>query len=444
LPRKYDGTFILDANYDHNSIVEALIASIGKPFTNKNAGQLTSLCGPRGIFLDNKTFIVLALNPGFHPAAIMFNHVYKKWSGDPVQCGTTPSGLASDAHATAAIIADAQGYLHVFYGCHSDNIYPIKHSKSTNPKDISAWTTKTNLTSTQAPAPTYPWPIRVSNGDLYLFFRESCGSGTWARECYTKSVDNGETWSAAVQVIDFGDGYSIYHANWELFAGSPDKVWVAWTKHCWPPGSEKREDVYCAYLNLSDGKMYSPGGTDLGTTIDLAEADANCKAFESGASTASLPCHIHVNASGYPHIVFVHEVGAEYRYKYARWTGAAWSVVTIQDYNAGSQVALADFIINGSTIDMWLGFPTLPNLGESTASYGNIVQFRSTDSGVTWKFYRLIADGRFLGSPYYNPEVIKDCASLLKMVFTNLNTYFSAWQSDAQNYMFAWGDEGFV
>lgn len=452
MPRKYDGTFILDANYDHNSIVDAILAIVGKPFSYECNGQIEQQNRPRGVFLDNKTFITF-YKQNFHPVVSMFNHVYKQWSG-PVQCGTTPQEAAIDGHASPCIIDDAQGYLHVFFGCHDMHGFGIKHSKSTNPKDISSWTVMSDLVGDSHP--TYPNALRDPNGTLWLVYRDTALGYYQARITYIKSTDNGSTWTSPRYIIGpFTGQKTIWFAATFLQEGSPQKIHIIWTY--WDYTEARRHAVYHAYLNCSDDHMYSQNGTDLGTEISEAEGDTYCTVYNSGTLN-EMALTVKLTGANVPYILFCREVSAsDYRYSFTKWTGSAWSTpINLFPNNVGSIVACADMIItDANNIEIYLGIPTMPLFPSVTSAYGDILKMVSDDAGVTWITERILCSGRLFGTPLYNPEVIgfkaADRHAELKVVFAGLNPGdihnlggSVHWCKKAHVPIFGWGEDGFV
>src|SRR5690606_1263304 len=73
--------------------------------------------------------------------------------------------LANDDHGHPALVRDADGYIHCFFGSH---VNAQKYSVSTAPDDISGWTQRPDITGSY----TYPRAVLVG-ATIHLFLRES-------------------------------------------------------------------------------------------------------------------------------------------------------------------------------------------------------------------------------------------------------------------------------
>ncbi len=135
-------------------------------------------------------------------------------------------GLGKDAHGNPSICIDANGYIHIFYGCHSRN---MRHAKSTKPYDIDNWSEQSPPTSRA----TYPQSIRMADGTICLFYRAGGHMEPWTLHT---STDNGATWSDGQKVI-------------EMRLDPPDKLAAAYASIV--PGA-KGKTIHCFWVHKDD------------------------------------------------------------------------------------------------------------------------------------------------------------------------------------------------
>ena len=376
---------------------------------------------PAATYHNSKTFIVWQ-GSNLDPYAIEYDHSTKTWSSI-YQVGTNP--LGSDAHGSPSLLRDSSGYLHVFYGCHGtstcsgDNCY-IQHAKSTNTDDVSSWTDKGNIGPTYA---TYPKPVLI-NSDIYIFFRRWTTGTDHFVEAYIKSTDGGESWGSYNDIIDFGGGAAIYSGVAE--AEGTSKIHISWCYHDYDVGT--RLHAYHAYLDLSDMHMYSMDGTDLGTTISKTEADAHCRAFDSGTSGTNI-VRVHVDSSGTPYIIFLHNDGG-WKYKFTKWNGSSWDTpVTI---TSTDDVNSFDFIVHSSSnIELYL-------TSSGSAGKGGDIEKWAWD-GSSWSKVTTVMSESDTNYPLSYPSIVFGYNSELKVIFSEVHSDYST-----PLRVFAYGDNGIV
>lgn len=353
---------------------------------------------PAAAYYNNKTYVVWQAGTGFDPYIIYYDHSSGEWS-QAYQVASNP--LSADDHGAPCVLIDNNGYVHVFYGCHNS---ALKHAKSNSPEDISAFTVQANVTSNAS----YPKPIRDGN-DIYMFYRKSAGGAAYP-ECYRKSPDNGSTWGAENTIINSpAAGGRVYVGHVER-TGS--EIHLAW---CYASNGVDRYNIYHAYLNTSDGKMYAMDGTDLGTTITEAEANTDCKVVDSGADDASFPS-LHLDASGFPWLIYVKGSGVSFDFYHTRWNGAAWTApvsITSTDHLQN----YSDFIIN-STTDVVAYLTT-----SGQAGWGGDIQ-KWTWNGAAWGSGGTILSEATSGKQLNGPIVPFNFQSSLELVFCQNDVSF--------------------
>jgi len=384
---------------------------------------------PRGVYFNDKTFVTYQ-GTGLDPYAIEYDHATKTWSA-PTQIGVNP--LVADHHGVPSIFRNDAGYLFAFYGCHDS---AVQWAKTTNTDDISAWNDLGGLGASH----TYPIVEKDTAGNLYLFLRGNLG-GNNGPAVYFKSTDappdSGDTWGAENIIIDFtGAGVGepiIYLGNVDHEAGTPEKIHMAWqwydySLHGW-------YNVYHAYLNLTDGHMYSIDGTDLGTTITFAEAEANCKVHDTGAVNVGYFPKVHVFA-GIPYVIWNEYDGANAGFFFSYWTGAAWTApqkIVALDYTTERPNSF-DFIVNSATdIEAYL---TTSGLSDA---YGGDIEKWDWD-GTNWTKDLTILTECESGVTLNTPQVVYGFDPDLKVIFGQFDAYDYTTPLD----VYAYGDSGFV
>lgn len=346
---------------------------------------------PSAVYYNGKTYIVWQGDAGYDPYIICYDHATDTWA-DAVKVGTNP--LAADDHGAPVILIDDSGYIHVFYGCHHTN---LKYAKSDNPEDITAWTAQADPTGSCS----YPHVI-PDNGDIHLTYRHTTGAqGNWA---YRFSNDNGASWGAETIIIeiDLLATDSIYAYTPQLHGTKLHIIWRYYT------AAEGPRDLFHAYLELTDNHMYSMDGTDLGTSITKAEADANCLVVDSGAFDMRMMA-LHLDGDGYPYIIYCIETVAAFDHRFTRWTGSEW-VASETIAETDEALNSMDFILHSATsITAFL-------VGSGAAGRGgDIVKW--SWNGTSWTEVKTILSEAEAGMPLKDPKVVINYDDELKLVF---------------------------
>lgn len=375
-----------------------------------NAPGMSYLNYPQAIYYNGITYAAWQGGDNtFDPYIATYTHATKTWSA-AVKIADSP--LTNDSHGSPALCIDSDGVIHAFYGSHDS---AQKHAKSDNPEDISAWTVQADAVIAGA---TYPQPIADGN-NIWLFYRQGDSSlGKWS---YKKSEDKGATWGAEIRIIDF---YTV--AGYSVYAGIVEHDTVNGRFHigwCYRHGVLDRRNIYHAYLNTSDSKMYSMDGTDLGTTITKAEGDASCIVSNSGTYTLQSPA-LHLDSNGYPYLLWPQDSATGFNTRFTRWTGSAWA--TIDNITQPDNWSVSDFILYSSTrIEAYL---TVANNSEATG--GDIERWDW--NGSTWTKRLTIMYASFNNRPLLGPLIPfnfdEDCKLFFSqfvddMVTADLKTY---------------------
>jgi len=367
-------------------------------FANTGISQpVNFICYPSALCYNGKTYIVFQ-GDSLDPYATSFTHSSDTWA-TAVKVATNP--LGSDDHGAPAICIDANDKLHVFHGCHNT---AMQHELADAAESIAAWTSQADPTGADA---TYPKAV-ASGANIYLFYRKHV-SATHKKWCLKVSADNGASWGAESDIIDFSSGTWIYLGHTELDAA---KIHMAW---CYMDASASlRYNIYHAYYNTADAKMYAMDGTDLGTTISKAEADANCLVVNSGTDVTNHPS-LHVDSGNKPWIIYVQGVydSGLFTLYHTRWTGAAWST-PVAICTTDNQWNFADFIITSTTnVDAYV--TAKGELGRG----GDIERFNW--DGTSWTKKAIIYAETYADCALGNPMVPLSFDSEIKMVFCQVD-----------------------
>jgi hypothetical protein len=304
---------------------------------------------PFAHYFNGKTYIAYA-GATDHPYILTYNHSTKDFS-TPIRCGTNPN--PQDRHQQPTCFVDKDGYIHVFHGCHNS---PVLYSRSTNAEDISAWTVKwTDVTSPIASG-TYPKVFQKSNGTIYLFYRNSV-----AHHCYRTSSDGGNTWSEEVVVIQ-------NYYNYGSIAMVNDIIYCTFA-YAASSGAYDRKNIVYFYCDIN-GVWRNISGTE--KTLPINPSD--CLVFDVGSLSTSDPSISIFGGSPYLAWGVIDESNpSTITYKFAKWGGASWTVITVTSGAIGYVFARATIdVISASVIHVYINKET------------SVEKWISSDGGATW------------------------------------------------------------
>ncbi len=259
-----------------------------------------------------------------------------------------------DRHNYASIVVAPDGRLVVFQTDHLEESdgYAIMVYKSPQSGTIrGTWSSQELWDGLNQPS--YPTILRVEDS-IYLFIRRKVESThrVWQ---FSKSTDNGETWSEPRTIIDTEeledgqDGYQaegfdeIYAVGRKYFDAANHRIPISW--HLAGDGSHNKfnKNMYVAYLDTRDDQMYGPNGTPLGDFIDLAEMNdpatqclVEATPSQRGKYTAGLVDFVHqVSVADDGNFLvaynFMDEPKNRQRLRYGKWTGTSWRVGSIEE-----------------------------------------------------------------------------------------------------------------
>lgn len=409
--------------------------SILKPYFVDDAMFQCELMWERGEYYNGKTYICYQ-NDELDPYIIFYNHNRQYWS-EPVKVGDNP--LTADAHGTPSMIVDFAGYIHVFWGSHSGT-GQAKHSKSTNPEDISAWTAKADMPP--GASATYPHVVKTATR-IYYFYRDTVGADTTYD--YVYSNDNGESWSSENTAVSGGSGWGNYQGN-AVYDSLNNRIYIIWT--FFNNGNASRTQWnYIAYLDVASGSMVSMGGNNMGPTIDLAEACAYCDLADAGSGNKADNAIIRLNSAKTPYVLFtIYNSSNHWIPYFTKWTGAAWSTPVNVIHQKASALERDFLLVSDSILEAYITInPVPPGYGGSVPISGPVDLYISADAGATWFYNRTILNQPLEGLRSKGARVIGNFQTDLKIIIQPAHDVF--YGTEIFNWgsmMYAWGDNGFV
>jgi len=304
-----------------------------------------------------------------------FDHTTKLWA-DSVQVYT--EGEANN-HAASCIFVDSSGYIHVIGGEYTGAADGLKHYKSTNPEDISAWGDAGTIENVEAL--TLPYALVRDNGDIWLFSRDKHGAND-SRTALNISTDDGANWQTMKHIID-SDERPYFGGAVEDDSGN---IWIAWT-HSNAGGSS--ENTYCAKcVGAASGTWKAADDTVVTAPFDGTEAETCVAATASNSET--FPVDITL-VDDKPLIVYNDDTGVagDWTLKTAKWSGSAWSTHTVYQHSyypteAAWSYLTAELYSTSGTSNVTCYFV----VGEGSSGEwnygGDILAYASTDAGSTW------------------------------------------------------------
>lgn len=236
---------------------------------------------------------------------------------------TLHAAFEIDAHTGPALCRRASdGKWLAVYTKHNNT--PINLKVSTNADDPSAWGVAASLDAQLGGTRYTDVQLhQLSNGTLFLFYRDEPSAGTDSRWCYSTSTDGGTTWAAQTILYRIASNRS-YVITWK--APGSDLIHFVATNDS-GGGFTKLGHFRMDGITLARTKS---DGTTISSALPLVFADLT-QAY-SGTSGV-FPLNIAFTAEGYP-VVATRDDGTLNNI-YTRWNGSAWSSVILGSCGTG-------------------------------------------------------------------------------------------------------------
>ena len=343
----------------------------------------------------NKTFYCWAGSDGSDYMKIKLRTFF---NGSEIYGNTkTLSGTGNqDYHDYPTMIQADDGRLLVFYADHNWDLRMYRANVAS-----SIWDGWTSSVATYDNAG-YPMPVKSANGDIYVFYRKSfyphigdVNVSSHKIFRYIKSTDNGVTWQSPKTIIDFNqsdDLNNIYAAqvvHAQAAGNYPERFVFSWTRAGFNPNPDpqdpgsynaRHDDLFFAYMRISDGKMFSASHQNLGSQVDDSDftktmvVDTPTPVADQWAIGHFMLADSN-SSDGYPLIVYPrYWQSGNVNIFAARWTGSSWNTGIGMNLPANSGVG--DLEQTGP--NHYLAFIRDGNDGEK------IVKRATYDGGQTW------------------------------------------------------------
>jgi hypothetical protein len=287
----------------------------------------------------NKTFVTWM---GARSQAIVkaLDHSTHKWSEDKV------AGIPTfiDKHNYPGMLQGRDGRIYIFYGCHNST---MRMTVSSQPSSIDGeWKDQFIDAAERA---SYPAPVITSEGNFYVFYRDTRKTNGYADDRpyqYVKSTDNGNTWTRHMAVDPFprttDNMCEVYNGKvtyQPAMNNQPAKIHLAWTIAGEKAGKHAHatygRNVYYAWLNPANDHLYNIKGKDLGTSITNDDLDKECLVLDTGipekGHLAGLQVSVNYRDNGYPLIYFDNQLAGGPGS--ATWNGSGWEFSQIGQRN---------------------------------------------------------------------------------------------------------------
>lgn len=322
-------------------------------------------------------------------------------SGNRLGSVTLTGTTQVDDHDNPGIMVRASdSKILAFYSAHNatDEYYK---GISTSANDASAFTSSNLDSQLGGSIYSYANPFQLTgeaNTPIYLFYRS--GGAYW-----TKSTDDGVTWSTGVQFITGTNSDRVYvkfakngtdRIDCLYSTGNPDEVVSA--------------SLYHAYYQ--GGTWHKTDGTVLGTTFDIANGSQVWDGSTAAGEGWNLD--IQIDGSGNPHClisVFPTSLAADHRYRYCKWSGSAWSAVEV--CTAGAKLGSSQGYSGGATFDPD-DVTKIFCSRETGDGIHQLWRYTTSDGGANWSGTQLTSGGVY---PRFRPYVIRGQTSEPRLAY---------------------------
>lgn len=331
------------------------VSSYGNVTTIADQATVTGIYGLTTGFYDktaNKTFVTW-MGESSHPYVQAYDHAEAVWS-DAQQVGTNPT---QDWHNSPSLTQLKDGRLMVTHPQHYETA-PFKIAISPEPNsmagELSDWKDREVK---EAPAAAYPKPVRLANGDIYIFYRETSKYVYEEKDLYADdrpiqyvwSENNGESWKSSKSVVgdialgSWGDSdnFNEIYLGQVRYDEKRDHVHLVWTlAGGGPKGPNNHDsyhkDVYYAYFEPSIQEFYclsEEGAVSMGKAINKNDMRV-CRVEDTGQpnNNGYQPYAVDYvqivqwDSDGNPLVGYhLNQVSNEGIVRVAVWTGTAWS-----------------------------------------------------------------------------------------------------------------------
>ena len=306
---------------------------------------------PQSVYLNDKVHIVFnaggqigapAKSPT-KPMAVTYDPLSRKFS----EVVTLGPGKR-DHHYGPVIWADENDYLHVLFGCHkTTGTHLISKQPGSIGSSLDSWDTGAQI----AGGISYPAVFNIHHNQELIYYRTGGHTSSWT---YRISDDNGKTWSGpAGDVTDMDIKGRTEWSSYQTQLPSRDGKFlhVAFItyddnksddpKRFYNPrygqavANGWKYNLYYIKIDLATHDVTNFAGESMKTPIDIDQADAKCRIWDTKWRGAGVPPTIALDENGEP--AFLHVLSEDtlrdHRYYYVRRAEGKWKQTPVARSN---------------------------------------------------------------------------------------------------------------
>ncbi|MDB5262593.1 MAG: neuraminidase, partial [Adhaeribacter sp.] len=211
----------------------------------------------------------------------------KKW-----EVKRTPyRGNVKDAHNAISIMADGDGYLHISWDHHNNQ---LRYSRSVAPGSLEL-TPKMAMTGQDEDRVTYPEFHRLPGGDLLFIYRDGgSGNGNLVLNRYNRQE---KKWTRLHDVLIDGEGQR--NAYWQAYVDQKGTIHVSWV---WRESPDVASNHDLGYARSPDGGKSWQKSTGENYVLPIKEATAEYAVKIPVKSELINSTSMYADARGRPYI----------------------------------------------------------------------------------------------------------------------------------------------
>jgi hypothetical protein len=315
-----------------------------------------------------------------------------------------------DDHSCPALIVRPDGRIVAMYSTHAQEP-TLRFRVTRRPDDVSEWGDEQMFTTAEGSRVTFPTLIHLANendgkGRLLAFFR---GLNNRGMPSLAHSDDAGHTWQTDGVFLQWPEKRTPYV---KYVSDGRAAVHFAFT-------DGHRIDFNNALFHacFRDGQLWRTNGERIGSFADgISSAQQPTEIFRCNPDSVAMISDLEIDAKGWPCVVYSVQmntrplrprpIGADHRYRYARWDGRQW--LDFEIAYAGTEVHSApdDDCTGLAAIDpqdinkVYLSTNADPSTGAPLVSkidqqrHWEIFQGITRDGGSSWTWKAITRDSK--------------------------------------------------
>jgi len=306
---------------------------------------------PQSVCLNGKVHLVfngggqIAARPKARtqPMAVTYDPVIRQFS----EAVTLGPG-SRDHHYGPILWADQDDHLHVLFGCHRTcGTHLVSRQPGSIGSGLDSWSAGAQI----APGISYPSAFGIYDGRELIYYRTEGHTSSWT---YRITGDQGRTWTGPARDVTDMDGrgrteWASYHT--ELPSSDGQFLHVAFIayddnksndpKRFYNPRYNRavsngwKYNLYYIKIELKTHRVTNFDGERMHTPIDIDQADAKCRIWDTQWRGAGVPPTIALDENAEP--AFLHVLSEEtlndHRYYFIRRAKGTWKRTPIAHSN---------------------------------------------------------------------------------------------------------------